>query len=264
MGGSTPATFLGCYAKKLGNCDGRSNEHLISKSILETIGLFEVEGLPWIPPGEKRALPATALTASVLCRNHNAKLSKFDAEANAFFKHLKLIDGMETPEELQQVVPVEVIDGIKLEKWLLKTLCGVLASGNFQLEGKGFGKLQVTDHLVDLLFSERKWKSGLGLYVQVKDRAQVNAWRGIGYHLVTARKGTHAEVVGIDVEFWGFPLRCMFASKMGEPVSPGYRPRGLRFANGAVSRELKLTWPKSSLTTGAPTFTRTGTSRPPP
>lgn len=257
------ASYFGCYAKKLGGCDGRSNEHFISKAILKTIGQFEVTGLPWIPPGEKRQLPANALTASVLCRHHNSNLSQFDTEANAFFKHLILIDSKETPEELQLVAPSELIDGIKLEKWFLKTLCGVLASGNFQLEGKGFGKVQVSDHLVDLLFSEKKWKQGLGLYVQAVDRNVVKAWRGIGYHPVTVRHGTHAEVVGIDVELWGFPFRCMFASGQGQPIPAGYRPRGIRFANAQISREIKFDWPKGSLTTSPPTFTRTGTNRSP-
>ena len=256
------SAFLGCYAKHLGGCNGKSQEHYISKSILETIGPFEIGGFPWLATGERRQVSANALTASILCQNHNSLLSGFDSEANKFISHLKLFDSKTTPEELREIAPVIRIDGIKLEKWLLKTLCGTLASGNYLIEGKGFGKISVSEYLVDLLFSTKPWKLGVGLYAEYGDLAQINSFGGIGYDPVLAKQGTHADIVGIDVHFWGFPLRGLFATYEKNHPLKNHRPRGFHIVNGSITREIKFIWPLNSFTSDFRVFTKTGTIRP--
>lgn len=255
--GASP--FQGCYAKHLGGCNGKSQEHYISKSILETIGPFEIGGFPWLAPGEKRVVSANALTASILCDHHNSLLSDFDSEANKFISHLKLLDSKTTPDELREIAPVTRIDGIKLEKWLLKTMCGTLASGNYLIEGKGFGKISLSEYLVDLLFSNKPWKLGIGLYAEFGGRSQINTFRGIGYDPVIAKLGTHAQTVGIDVHFWGFPLRGLFATYEKHHPLKDHRPRGFHIVNGSITREIKFIWPLNSFTSDFRVFTRTGT-----
>lgn len=249
-----------CYAKHLGGCNGKSAEHYISKSILEVIGPFKIKGLPWLKQGESKAISKNALTASVLCEQHNNLLTDYDSEAKKFISHLKLIDSKETETELAQLPSKIIIDGLKLEKWFLKTLCAVTASGNFLVDGQGYGSLPVSEYSVDLLYKDEPWKAGIGLYTALGNRSRVDAFKGIGFDPVTARHGTHATIVGIDVHFWGFPFRGLFAVYENDHPLESYRPRGMTFANGAVTREIIFEWPPASITSASPVFTRTDTN----
>lgn len=255
--GSSP--FRGCYAKHLGGCTQKSREHFISRSILEIIGPFTIQGFPWLRPGEIGNASARSLTASVLCEHHNSSLSTIDSEAAKLFTHLKLLDSKSTPERLECVAPVLSIDGVKLEKWLLKTLCGTMASGNFRIDGKTFGKTPPSEYLVNLLFSNEPWKDGVGLYAEFAGRTRVYAFRGVGYDPVTARSGTHSAIAGIDVQFWGFPFRGLFATYQDGRKLEGYRPAGMRVVNQTVSRDIAFVWPGDSRSTAAMVFTRDGT-----
>jgi hypothetical protein len=68
-----------------------------------------------------------SLAYAILCKRHNGFLSAFDTEAAKLFAHLRLIDSKQTPEELSSVASV-TIDGVLFEKWLLKALCGAMAT----------------------------------------------------------------------------------------------------------------------------------------
>lgn len=251
-----------CYAKHLGRCNGKSAEHYISKAILEVIGPFEIRGLPWLKQGESKVVSVNALTASVLCRYHNSLLSDFDSEAARFISHLKLIDSKETALELEQVPEKFIVDGLKLEKWFLKTFCAVTASGNYLVDGNGYGSLPISEYSVNLLFRNDPWKVGIGLYAAWGNRDKVDAFKGISFDPVTARSGTHATIVGLDVHFWGFPLRGLFAVYEKNHPLDGYRPRGITFVNGPVTREIIFEWPSTSVTSAPSVLTRTGTRYP--
>jgi len=254
--------YPNCYAKHLGGCDSKSAEHYISQSILEAIGPFVVKGLPWLKQAESKVVSSNALTASVLCRRHNSLLSDFDLEAAKLIKHLKLIDSKETAIELERAPLKLIIDGLKLEKWFLKTFCAVTASGNYLIDGKGHGSLPISEYAVNLLYKDAPWKVGIGLYSGFGNRDRVNAFKGIGFDPVTARSGTEANVVGIDVHFWGFPLRGLFAVYENNHPLEGYRPRGITFVNGSITREIIFQWPPTSVTSDPPICTRVGTIYP--
>jgi len=254
-----PIPYPKCYAKHLGGCNGKSAEHYISKSILEVIGPIQVSGLPWLEQGASKAISHNALTATVLCEHHNNLLTGFDSEAAKFINHLKLVDSKETEIELAQLPEKIVIDGLKLEKWFLKTFCAVTASGNYLIDGKGYGSLPVSEYSVNLLYRDEPWKVGIGLYTALGNRSRVDAFKGIGFDPVTARSGTHATIVGIDVHFWGFPLRGLFAVYEKDHPLEGYRPRGITIVNGSTTHEIIFAWPSTSVTSDPPVFTRTGT-----
>lgn len=255
--GSSP--FQGCYAKHLGNCTRKSREHFISRSLLDIIGPFSIQGFPWLKSGEVGRASAGSLAASVLCEHHNSLLSRFDSEAAIFFKHLSLLDSKVTPQQLADTPAVLSIDGIRLEKWLLKTLCGTMASGNFLIDGKSFGKIPPSEYLVNLLFLNEPWKVGVGLYADYTGRARVNAFQGVGYDPVISKSGTHATILGIDVHFWGFPLRGLFATYDDGRTLEGYRPARMRVVNQTVSRDIVFAWPACSPSTAGPVFNRDGT-----
>ncbi len=114
-----------CYARALSDCDRKlSREHYISESILslrdKSIG---ITGFPWLDSGEQRSISKASLTAKVLCSRHNSVLSGLDSTALLLFTYLMGLN----IEENQEVL---LINGEEIERWMLKALCGVVASGN--------------------------------------------------------------------------------------------------------------------------------------
>src|SRR5271157_2659735 len=62
-----------CYMRELGSCSGgASGEHLISEAIIRLLagdGDFTVAGLPWIPPGEFKAIGALSRERNLAAHN---------------------------------------------------------------------------------------------------------------------------------------------------------------------------------------------------
>ncbi|MER0203335.1 MAG: hypothetical protein DU480_05630 [Nitrosomonas sp.] len=251
--------FKKCYAHHLGGCNHKSQEHFISKSLLKIIGVFEVKGFPWSTPDTATRASSKSLTASVLCDHHNSLLSDFDSETARLMSHLKLLDSKTTPQELLSTPNEFIVDGIKLEKWLLKSLCGIMSSGNFMIESRSFGKVQPSQYLVNLLFSSEPWKPGIGLYLEYSEHKRVNAMRGVGYDPVLAKSRSHSNIVGIDMHLWGFPFRGLFATYEDGVALPNYRPNKMRISNGDVVRDVVFAWPSTSVTSEGPVLTRDGT-----
>lgn len=187
-------------------------------------------------------------------------LSSYDAEAAKLFAHLKLMDSKRTPDELG-TAPQISIDSVRFEKWLLKVLCGVQASGNFQFDGKFFGKLSPSEYMVDLLYRDEPWKPGIGLYIDFEQRKRLNAYRGLGYDPVFVKTTpTNAMICGIDIHLWGFPFRGLFAAYEDGSFLQGYRPPKLEIINGKVRKEITFSWPEGIASNSWPTLTRDGTN----
>ena len=252
-------SFAKCYARHLGGCDGKSAEHYVSKTILESLEPFGIQGFPWLAPGESGSASANSLKAAILCRRHNGELSPYDSEAAKLFAHLKLVDSKQTPEELS-TIPDLTINGHFVEKWLLKFLCGAQASGNFLIDGKSFGKVPPSDYQVNLLYDDAPWRPGIGMYFETTDGIQINAHRGVGYDpLYVKTTPTNAQLVGIQVTLWGFPFRGIFAAYSDGSHIPGYRPAKLQIANGSVTRNIVFEWPAGTPVGISPVLRRNGT-----
>jgi hypothetical protein len=111
-----------CYARSLKDCDDEITlEHYISKKLLERLGDFESEGLAWLK--EKRALPARALQSKVLCKRHNNALSDLDNNITELYDLLRRWQD-------RSVVGDLVLDGEDLERWAIKVMFGLFASGS--------------------------------------------------------------------------------------------------------------------------------------
>ncbi|MFT4080793.1 hypothetical protein [Rhodomicrobium sp.] len=251
--------FDKCYARHLGSCDGKSREHFISKAILETLAPFGVQGFPWLKPGKAGTASPSSLASAILCKHHNNFLSDFDAEAAKLFEHLRLIDSKQTPKELSSL-PSITIDGVLFEKWLLKVLCGAMASGNFQVDGKFFGKLAPSEYMVDMLFRNNSWPKGAGLFIDFEQRQRMDAFRGLGYDPVFVKTtATNAMICGIDIRLWGFPFRGLFVTYEDGAIRPGYRPPKLEVVNGSIRKEIHFEWPHGTPQDTWSILTRDGT-----
>jgi hypothetical protein len=67
-----------------------SGEHFISETVLSILNprALRISGAAFIPKGETKDLPLTALRANVLCTRHNSAWSPLDTMAGEFFRAL--------------------------------------------------------------------------------------------------------------------------------------------------------------------------------
>jgi hypothetical protein len=147
----------------LGSCDGGiSGEHLITAAIIELLadsGDFTISGLPWIPDGEIRAVGPNSLKANCLCRKHNSALHHLDDAALKLFTSLKLcldrkVSGLKF-----------LVSGHDVERWLLKTIKAMAASGNLARgQQKLSGAFSQDIQVIELLDNPIQWPSTAGLY----------------------------------------------------------------------------------------------------
>jgi hypothetical protein len=145
----------GCYAGVLADCaGGLSREHYFSDAVMKLFGDVDlkVSGLPWQKEGEQKTLRAASLVANVLCQKHNQRLSPLDKEAEQFFGTIYKC----TRGGIQGLIPTDEMrfefDGRLIERWMLKIVCGAIASGNY-----GGQSRVVPVSWVDVLFERREW-----------------------------------------------------------------------------------------------------------
>lgn len=116
--------MVNCWARELGDCcDAQSKEHYVTKGLFNSKGLH-VRGLPWCRHETKRIGLGSA-ASSILCRDHNSRLSPLDAEAVRTFEALREI--FELRHRQAQLPPrlwkkrVWTVNARLLERWFLKT-----------------------------------------------------------------------------------------------------------------------------------------------
>lgn len=144
-----------CYARGDANCSTKiSKEHFISKTLLERIhrdNTAKIAGLAWQAPETFQRVPIKGLASKILCERHNSALSGLDAAFGAFTQAIRDFDRAKTKERTK-----EKFSGNDIERWTLKCLIGLTASGNL--------KSGLKPECVDLLFKRRTWPEGWGLY----------------------------------------------------------------------------------------------------
>jgi hypothetical protein len=105
-----------------------SREHPITHGILKEIishnGLLTIDGFNWQELNTTREVPTPRLASRILCKRHNEALSRIDAVALRLFKKL---DNAIRQEQRQPCV--FLVDGTDFERWMLKSLCGLVLSG---------------------------------------------------------------------------------------------------------------------------------------
>ncbi len=190
-----------CYANHLGSCSDKiSKEHYISEALLKEINNLEVSGFKWLK-GETKKLPTAALTSKILCTNHNSKLSGLDAQIVNIFKEFKEFSDT-------SLVPLKNIkrniDAKSFEKWMLKVLCGMIASGNASKEDGIEIDFEIPSLWIDLLFSDDPLPKEIGLYFKSIISLQFEAKDQFGFAPITEKESDR--IIGCKLDFRGFPF----------------------------------------------------------
>ncbi len=164
--GPAESTTLRCYAAPIGGCSPQlSGEHYLSHAILRRMtnyggGQLQVSKMAWLPPGKSLRIPPSQLKAKVLCTAHNAALSPYDGIGDRFYELL-----LKTGEPANDArTATGLFNGEDLERWFLKTLCGVTA---MEAEVKGAQWCAPKPWLEALLKLNEAMPSGAGLWLNL-------------------------------------------------------------------------------------------------
>jgi len=219
-----------------------SAEHILPKAILNEISwngtMVRVGGWAGQPVGELRNLGIKALTAKILCREHNEGLSELDS---VFVKLWRFIDAAnEDPER----VPDEVhLPGPLVERAFFKLLCGVLASRGNKLP-------QVWGHL---LRGRLNWPNGTGLHVVEHGRERAHT-RQFHLQVDTDPPGGLGSILSLTTHVCGPVFRLVIT-----PEQPGTRrPSQLVFQLPDKAKTMHLDWPEGMSTGRGVRYTKKG------
>ncbi len=161
----------GCYAQRLCDCRGPVNrEHYVSQTLLKDIWQDSpggsTYGLTFIraTPNNPAQLGIKNLTAKILCEMHNRALSPFDTEMAKLFWAMERV----VIDEIQgdPVAVNSYVLGDRIERWMYKTLCGGVFSGNFPVpfEHSFEGQLP-SDEALQIIFRNSPFPDGEGIYL---------------------------------------------------------------------------------------------------
>jgi hypothetical protein len=229
----------GCYASDLGDCAGGiSREHYFSKAMTGAIPAkeFNMGGFPWQKPGEFSSLTSDALTAKVLCRKHNEALSPLDAVAGSFFRTVYA----STRGGIQDLIPLDELcfefDGRVIERWLLKVLCGVLASGNHSGSNRS-----VPRAWIEVLYERRSWPE---FEFYLLDKAGYTVPEHNHFKFEFYRKSPQDIIEGVTCYFMWYYMSLSLGQYTGFPGIRRTSPRmSFGLAYGERALEVKLRWP---------------------
>jgi len=233
-----------CYAAELGGCSKDiSAEHFFSRGILELLDDgpgFNVSGFPWQQFGSVPQPSVASLTARILCIKHNSDLSPLDDECLKLFHFFEEADKKLGNKRFTGLGSYEV-SGEALERWMLKALVGVLASGNAAKDDQRFLKSKPPLAWLQLLYGHEPMPERWGLYLSYELGERV-----MGTKQLTFAPLIHEiKVIGALCHIHGFRfLLAMTApgeDRRGSLLESAlYRPAHLAFSHKGRSCSVQL------------------------
>ncbi len=235
-----------CFAASLGDCSPRiSKEHYITEGVLKLFGdPLPVGGMPWLEPGERRKIGVSNLTAKILCERHNGLLHGLDQLAIRLMTTFLWSRGNQIADEAVRRSNLHLFSGDDLERWMLKVLCGVVASGNATGSKGVISSWQPPLHWLQILFEGESFPTGWGIYFPLA--SQEVLVREISAPIAFATIGEDASL-GAYIVF--DTLKFLLA--MAEPPRSRtrtllehhtYRPSEFKVTNGHVENRLFFLW----------------------
>lgn len=167
-----------CWAKCLGDCEGKlSNEHLVSEAFY-TSNEVTVEGFPWCK-NEARKVGLANVTAKILCQKHNNGLSELDSAcghaADVLREQTRLMNIRSTRPNVRWTVKRYEIDGLKLQRWFLKTLINITYGNELKIGSSSKEAGIPSEDLVKICFGQESFTGRAGLYAVVRVGENINS-----------------------------------------------------------------------------------------
>jgi hypothetical protein len=235
-----------CYAAELGGCSTQiSKEHYVSDAILRLVSLGEpavlVRNLVFQSPQTLEPRGISNLVAKVLCSKHNSDLSRFDCAGQALFAGMDQIDSAAgKPDQLPTTI---VVNGDDLERWMLKTLCGGIFSGNIPVSGGSLKSIRPPKAWLSILFEDGHFPPGQGLYVRAGTPGIVFSTEPSVLKMAVVSDSNDV-VIGFTVWVFNFEFTLVLASLPSNcPPTLEYahhRPKGV-VVHGS-SKRIQIEW----------------------
>ena len=231
-----------CYGSGYYDCVNKmSAEHYLSRSILEIVnqstGALHFGDL--LPDGQyhDKQIAPKAAAAKVLCKRHNEALAELDTFGKRLFTALGKINNPENVTGNQ----VLLVNGHDVERWILKALCGFMASG----EAEPFGGRPPTWRAplpwLDVLYGRATLPDGSGLYCSQED-----GWTGGRKGVSITPIGNHVNVGAAEAQMNGckFLLGLVPRRQIGDSIAGEYvfRPSGFHVEAAGGTVHIFFAW----------------------
>jgi hypothetical protein len=126
-------------------------------------------------------------------------------------------------------------NGRAIEKWLLKLVCGAVASGNY-----GGVDRQVPLEWIEVLFGMKPWPEYFSL--RVPTSGELPAREQAALHVDFVHDGVTSRLKGVTVSFVDFTLVFPLGDFQGVPGVQ--RPDVLSVSNLTYNASIELDWPR--------------------
>lgn len=178
-----------CYARVFRDCSEKiSREHYVSEGILKILNqnnALTVKGFPWLEKDVGKILTPSCLVGNILCERHNNALSPLDAVAIRFFKAFNQIEQEFADENTANNETVFLFNGQDIERWMLKTLFGIICSKNaLTYEAKIINWAPKTTWL-NMLFGTQKFQFNCGIHYIAEKGKKRPMYEGLDFAPIT-------------------------------------------------------------------------------
>ena len=225
-----------CFLSLTKDCSEKiSGEHYVTAGVLKEIDcIINLEGVPWIPEGEMKRVPVDSLTANVLCDRHNRAFSPLDRIGIEFFRAVKQYSVAAYAGNER----VSAFNGRDIERWMLKTLYGLLASRTLQVQHGVRIKTDIDMRCVELLYDKVPFSPSRGLFVRTEPGHPVQTKRSLSVSPVTndakrTLNGLRLTIVGFDFLLTTSPVPA---------ESSAFRPGYIVFSSSTGDKIIHLFW----------------------
>jgi hypothetical protein len=130
-----------------------------------------VQGFPWCKDAPK-IVGLASLTAKILCKEHNSRLSDIDSAAGAAFDAIRQSTTLSKVRNRNSgtrwTIKRYLVDGPKLERWFLKTLINLCHGHGYRVGRDAAEDGDASTNLVEIAFGLQKFQGRAGLYSIVR------------------------------------------------------------------------------------------------
>src|SRR5262249_22212282 len=204
-----------CFASALGHCKlPMTKEHFISQNMLEVVGdgklVTVTRFLPRASKDVVQTIGVDGLSARMLCNAHNSSLSPLHSRAGRSFRRLADVHDRAPAASGHTVY---AFNGHDLERWMLKCLCGLIASGTSAHADQALPKATPPKEFLMALYGLEPLPVGWGMYLLRDD----NPFTSVSHGPLVDRSLTDpVQIVGATMTLLG--LEFVLAMR-----SPGNR-----------------------------------------
>jgi hypothetical protein len=238
----------GCYAACLEDCSEKlSREHFISECVLKALsdrGMIELIGLPWIPDGSSKWVSTNGFAGKVLCERHNGALSGLDSVAMRLFDSLARIDDEFRDPALRGEDRVFLFNGHDIERWMLKTLCGLAFSGNASSWDGPVRGWSPPPFWIRILFGYERMPGVWGLYFDAQiGRSDVVEKEARFAPIWNAVAGFYGSTMSLNTKRFVLAMTTAPEDRAGTVVEHAvFRPEEIVMKDGVGTKLIKFGW----------------------